>query len=110
MPAQPSSPLDPAARRKKIAALKAQADLEAEKMRQRIAQKQRERAIEREQEVGEAVGEASNRASEGGGRTHWATPTANVAAGFAHLPEATGKVTATGDNTSVLTPFDCFSY
>ena len=37
--------LDPEARRRKIAALKAQADIEAEKMRQRIAEKQKERML-----------------------------------------------------------------
>ena len=113
------SVLDPEARKRKIAALKAQADIEAEKMRQRIAEKQKERKIAAEQDQIKQTHVSSGAGGGGDGgpavkeekpqwrreeqhdrlqqkeqheRLQWgAQPVAPIA--FAQQPEATGRVT-----------------
>lgn len=113
--------LDPDARRRKIAALKAQADLEAEKMRQRIVEKQRERVAvqqqrqqdkeeedDREDKGTDAAGESDSPTAPAEqlvrGRPQWAA-SPNVAVGFACQPEATGRVTAEGELVSTVPLF-----
>ena len=110
--------LDPEARRRKIAALKAQADLEAEKMRQRIVEKQRERVAAQQQQDKEKEDEREDKHVAAGpgsessptiveqpvrGRPQWAA-SPEVALGFACQPEATGRVTVNGKlmSTGVL--------
>lgn len=95
----------------KIAALKAQADLEAERMRQRIAEKQKERiaAAGQDQPKEHHVSAITSANGKGDGgdseqfpavkderdRPHWG-PQPQIPIAFAQEVEATGKVTAGG--------------